>query len=201
MYPDWRGCTAVIVASGPSAKEVPLEFARGKAKFIAINESYRLAPWSDVLYACDGAWWRLHKGLPDFTGLRLTEDQRASDEFGIRRVKVARGCDRFLYGEAVGDGGNSGFQALNLAIQFGASRVLLVGYDMSLSNGEHWHGRHAANLNNPREHNISRWLGARWDAPSRVEIVNCSQSSSLTAYPKQDFGEAFAGCHTAHMCA
>lgn len=192
MWPDWRGCTAVIVASGPSAKEVTLELAHGKAKFIAINESHRLAPWSDILYACDGAWWRLHKGLPDFGGLRLTEDQRASDEFCIQRVKIAKGCDQLLFQEVgtVGDGGNSGFQALNLALQFGASSILLVGYDMSLANGEHWHGRHPAGLNNPKAHNVSRWLGAKWTIPDGTEILNCSHVSSLTAYPKQDFETA-----------
>lgn len=194
MWPDWRGCTAIIVASGPSAKDVDLSAARGKAKFIAINDSWRLAPWSDLLYACDGAWWRHNKGLPEFDGLRLTEDQRASDEFRIPRVKVCRSCDRFVAGPVgtVGDGGNSGFQALNLALQFGVTNILLVGYDMSLASGEHWHGRHPSGLNNPREHNVSRWLGSKWPTPGGVEIVNCSQVSSLTAYPKKSFETALS---------
>ncbi|HCZ48509.1 MAG TPA: hypothetical protein DCZ11_05850, partial [Gammaproteobacteria bacterium] len=43
-------------------------------------------------------------------------------------------------------GGNSGYQALNLAVLLGAERVILLGYDM---HGGHWHGRHGGRLNNP----------------------------------------------------
>ncbi len=79
----------------------------------------------------------------------------------------------------IGDAGNGGFQALNLAIIWGAKRLLLVGYDMTLANGEHWHGRHPDGLNNPREHTVRRWLSARWSTPPGVEIVNCNPASAL----------------------
>jgi hypothetical protein len=63
-FPDWHGETAVIVASGPSAAGVNLECAKGKAKFIAINDSWRLVPWADALYAHDHAWWEVWNGVP-----------------------------------------------------------------------------------------------------------------------------------------
>lgn len=182
----------MIVASGPSAKEAPLDIARGKRRFIAINESWRLCPWADVLYACDGAWWRHHAGLPEFSGLKTTQEARAAGDFGLRLVKVNRSSNFLMLDDvgSVGDGGNSGFQALNLAIQFGAARILLVGYDMNLSRGEHWHGPHPQGLNNPREHNIHRWLAANWTAPIGVEVVNCNPDSALMAYPKMKFEAA-----------
>ncbi|MGY3607665.1 MULTISPECIES: hypothetical protein [unclassified Bradyrhizobium] len=190
-WPDWSGETAVIVASGPSALSVPLARMRGCARFIAINESWRLCPWADVLYACDGAWWRAARGAPGFLGLKITDEARAAEEFDLVKVKVCRGCDVILTGMTglVGDGGNSGFQALNLAIQWGARRILLVGFDMTLARGEHWHGRHGAGLNNPRPNNVHRWLSARWSTPLGVEIINCSPGSALTAYPTKQFQE------------
>lgn len=92
-------------------------------------------------------------------------------------------------------GGNSGFQALNLALQLGCRDLILVGFDMHVRNGEHWHGRHPRGLNNPTAETTERWrvaldsqadflkgLGAR--------VINASPSSALTAYPKMTLTEA-----------
>lgn len=162
--------------------------AWGRARFLAVNDSWRLCPWADALYACDGAWWRKHGGVPGFQGLKLTYEAAAARQFGLRRVIIDRGNNTLvLGGAAVGDGGNSGFQALNLALNWGAKRVLLVGFDMSIAGGEHWHGRHGSGLNNPREHNVRRWLSANWSTPVGIEIINCNPGSALSAYPKLSF--------------
>jgi hypothetical protein len=166
---------------------------RGRAKFIAINESWRLCPWANVLYACDGAWWRKHGGVPEFKGLKITQEAAAARQFSLMWVEVERGSNVLLTnGETLGDGGNGGFQALNLAVNWGAKRILLVGYDMTLARGEHWHGRHPAGLNNPREHTVRRWLSARWAAPAGVEVVNCYPGSALAAFPRMEFEQAIA---------
>jgi hypothetical protein len=167
---------------------------RDRTRFIAINESWRLCPWADVLYACDGAWWRAARGAPEFSGLKITDEARAAEEFGLAKIKVCRGCDVILTGRMglLGDAGNSGFQALNLAVQWGACRILLVGFDMSLERGEHWHGRHGGSLNNPRQNNIQRWLSARWAVPDGVEVINCNPSSALEAFPRMNFEQAIA---------
>lgn len=189
--PDWSGQTAVIVASGPSAKDAPLRRLRDTARFIAVNESWRLCPWADALYACDGAWWRRNDGVPEFAGLKLTYEIAAARQFSLMRVAIDRANHAILTGgDVVGDGGNSGFQALNLAINWGAKRVLIVGFDMSLTNGEHWHGRHGQGLNNPRDATVRKWLSADWTAPADVEVVNCNPRSALTAYPKMSFEDA-----------
>jgi hypothetical protein len=163
------------------------------ARFLAVNESWRLCPWADALYACDGAWWRRNSGVPEFAGLKLTYEIAAAREFGLMRVAIDRANHSILTGgEAVGDGGNSGFQALNLAINWGAKRILLVGFDMSLAHGEHWHGRHGRGLNNPRDATVRKWLAADWTAPAGIAVVNCSPESALAAYPKMSFEEAIA---------
>lgn len=131
--------------------------------------------------------------MPDFAGLKFTYENAASRQFGLHRVSIDRGNHALLVGsDAVGDGGNSGFQALNLAIKWGASRILLVGFDMTIAGGEHWHGRHPQGLNNPGQHNVRRWLSADWSAPAGVEIINCNAGSALDAYPKMPFEEAIA---------
>src|SRR6185295_6141564 len=68
---DWSEQCCIIVASGPSASAADLKAYKGRAKFIAVNESYRLAPWADALVCADGNWWHKKKGLPEFTGLKI----------------------------------------------------------------------------------------------------------------------------------
>lgn len=194
QWPDWTGEDVVIVASGPSAANAPIERARGRAKVIVINTSWRLAPWADVLFACDYRWWVGTTGWKDLPAIKMTVDRRAVEKYGLTYVHAMRPDDR-LYLEpkgTVGWGGNSGFHALNLAVQFGAARIALVGYDMQIRDGLHWHGAHPSGLNNPKAQNVERWRRAVDNAakviPEGVEVVNCSRVSALKNYRQQDLG-------------
>lgn len=197
-FPAWHGETCLIAASGPSAGDADLRIARSRCRVLVVNTSWRLAPWADALFACDYGWWRQEGGCPHFRGLKISGDHRTSSEWpNVHSVTIRRGDDRMVFDEfgVVGWGGNSGFHALNLTVQFGVSRVLLVGFDMSLSGGDHWHGRHSGGLNNPRQSGVERWrrsLDGAAPALQRagVEVVNCSSASALQAYPKIDLEEA-----------
>ena len=199
-WPSWAGETCVIVASGPSAKTVPLELGRGKARFIAINTSWKLAPWADILFACDHSWWKQYNGCPEFEGLKLTTDARASAEFsGVRHVKCRKPEDRLILRplNTVGWGSNSGFQCLNLAVQFQCAKIILVGFDMRIDKGLHWHGRHPGDMSNPSSRNIGRWRRAVDNAAGVIKdtgtrVINCSPDSALKAYPKMTFEDALA---------
>jgi len=198
--PDWTGQTAVIVASGPSATEPRLDVAQGKARFVAINESWKLAPWADVLYACDWHWVTKRNKVGQFQGLRVTQDKHvAGNTDGPRwhKVHTVGGCDKLLFDPPgyICWGGNSGMQALNLAAQWGAAKILLVGFDMGIHAGAHWHGRHIGGLNNPTEPNTARWRKAMDDAYGQftergITVINCSQNSALQRYPKMPFEDA-----------
>lgn len=202
-WPDWRGQCAAVVGAGPSLKGVCLEPLRGKVRVIAVCESFRLVPWADALYSCDFAWWQMHKGLKDWPTLRFAHDARACQEYGIHRTQVADvSCDDITTDEPgrIGAGGNSGFQAFNLAIQFGVRAVLLIGIDCHLEFGlhnPHWHGRHPSPLSNPLESNVARWRKAFDSVAGKVrglgvEVINCSTSSALANYPKMTIDAALA---------
>jgi len=205
-FPDWSGETVVIVASGPSAKDVPLDLARGRAKIIAINESWRLAPWADALYAADSQWWEKSRGVPEFRGLRVTQGDATPRKYPrirsislVRTGKIVRSPKGFLGAGSDSDGhhANSGFQALNLAVQFGTKRIVLVGYDMRIDLGFHWHGRHPDGMNNPRAAGIAVWRKVLDRNATRlslmgVEVLNASPVSALTAYRKVTLDEALS---------
>jgi hypothetical protein len=99
----------------------------------------------------------------------------------------------------VGAGGNSGFQALNLAIQFGSRRIILIGFDMSSQGGLHWYGRnHWPMANNPSETNFRRWIAAFEKAGPVLreigaDVINISQHSVLSCFPKQSIEQALKG--------
>jgi hypothetical protein len=196
-FPDWSGQRCMIVASGPSALEQPVYEAKGVVRAIAINNSWRLAPWADALYASDAAWWREndHAG---FAGLKVSR----SDVPGVHKVNLRgqRGAwyDHMIFDEpgTLGAGGSSGFQALNLAVQFGALDIALVGYDARVDNGIHWHGRHER-TSNPTEAMAAAWAmyldrAAKPLADAGVRVVNCSPVSALEAYQKMGLSEWLA---------
>lgn len=198
-FPDWSGETAVIVASGPSALGVNLLAAKGRARVIAVNNSWGLCPWADLLYACDAEWWRTGAG-DGFRGLKVS----AAEVAGVERVGLKvepGGWSRAMVAEpagVIGAGSSSGFQALNLAVQFGARRVVLVGFDCRVDLGTHWHGDHKAGLRNPKGETADRWRKAFDGVAGQlrgmgVEVLNASVVSRLRGYDKVRFESAFGG--------
>ena len=188
----------MIVASGPSAKTVPLHLAKTTCRFIAVNNSWQLAPWSDLLYGCDFNWWKSVDGCPEFAGLKASENERVCTMgWGILKVDANRGVDHICLNRdgRIGWGSNGGFQAFNLALHFKVSRILLVGFDATLDHGAHWHGQHSAGLSNPNANAVDRWRRALDGAATvvadhGVDVVNCSMVSALRKYPKVPFEQA-----------
>jgi hypothetical protein len=129
--------------------------------------------------------------------LKVTQDRGTPGQFpDVRRVRCQQVPDLLMAERGViGWGGNGGFHAINLALQFGARDLVLLGYDMTLQHGIHWHGRHAPGLTNPTQASTDKWrinldaqrpfldmLGAR--------AVLGSPGSALTAFPTVTLEEA-----------
>lgn len=213
-WPDWSGQTAIVVASGPSAKTADLTSAKGKARIIAVNSSWELCPWADVLYACDYSWWKFHNGVPEFKGLKISQHARCPSNFpDIKLVTCVRSFEQGakIYTAdrgRIGWGPSGGFQALNLAVQFGSKKIILVGFDMRIDRGLHWHGPHQTTkgigkraeptgLHNPHMGQVQRWRkildGVRPELDRLgVSVINASLVSKLEKYPKMEFEKALA---------
>lgn len=178
---------------------------------MAVNSSWRLCPWADVLYACDFSWWHYNKGVPDFKGLKVSQHARVPKNYpDIKLVQTVRSHDRGGHIQTergkIGWGPSSGFQAVNLAVQFGTKHIVLVGFDMRLDLGLHWHGPHETSrivgkkreqtgLHNPHMGQVARWRKILDEAkPSidalGVKVINASPVSALKSYPKMTLEEA-----------
>jgi hypothetical protein len=194
-YPDWSGQVAVIVGAGASATKESVGALRGRVRVMVVNTSYQLAPWADALYACDRKWWDWHQGAAEFSGLKIAYEAAATEQYGLHRVDLIEGTEAesklSMTPGVLGRGGNSGYQAFNLALQFGARRVGLLGLDFT---GRRWHGPHP-NGREQAEHTLEKWR-ATFDAAAGqtraigADVVNLSPVSALDAYPKLTLGEA-----------
>ena len=101
---------------------------------IVTNNTRELAPWADVLYAADCHWWRHYPDALEFAGVKVTADERTADQ----RVRLLRRTGTDGYDPELGNvrtGGNTGYQCIHLAMQAGAARILLFGFDMRGSHG------------------------------------------------------------------
>lgn len=196
-WQDWRGECAAIVASGPSVKGMKLDVLRDRIHVIAIKENVNLLPWADVVYGCDAAWWLSRNGLPDFKGVRICHGPQASNKYKfINKINIEN-VDKLLTDQpaVIGSGGNSGFQALNLAVQFGATSIILIGFDMHGNSGTHWYGRNKwPGANNPQDSNYMRWLkGLNAIAPElkrrQIEVVNATPNSAVACFRMKGLDE------------
>ncbi|OSK27555.1 hypothetical protein EAMG_05372 [Escherichia coli M056] len=169
--------TMACVASGPSlTPEDCLAVHQADIPIIAVNNSWLAAPYCSAIYAADCCWWEsCHNVLPP-SAERWCGDAFTARRFGIR-----------CFSSALPGPFNSGQRAVELAIHFGASRILLLGYDCSLRYGTHWHGKHRF-LANPDKFSVASWHDefSRLKAVSEgVRIINCSRYTQLNCFPRQ----------------
>jgi hypothetical protein len=191
-WEDWRGQAVAIVACGPSAVPADVALLQNRIPVLAIKEAHtRLTPWCDVVYGCEAPWWQHVKGLPDYHGLKIAWSQAQIAFHGIHRFHIKdKTLDRILLEEPgiIGAGGHSGFQALNIAAQFGAARILLIGFDLHAKGGVHFYGRNTwQRANNPDGFAFLRWIAGLERAAvdlkhAGIEVVNASAGSAVKGF-------------------
>jgi len=189
----WPGETVVCLATGPSLTADDVNYCRGKAKVIAINDAYTLAPWADALYACDARWWHWHKGVPSYTGPKWSLEHSAwaahRDKYAdVQRLRNTGPAGLENDPGALRNGRNSGYQAIGLAVHYGASRIVLLGYDMQPRGGKtHFFGEHPNRSVSPFAMFRSAFVALVKPLEKRkIELVNCSRETALTMFPRAD---------------
>lgn len=186
----WPGATVVCLGTGPSLTAADVASVRGRARVIAINDAYKLAPWADVLYACDAKWWAWHKGVPTFPGLKYAIQAGADRWPGVQLLRKTGDTGLELSPHGLRTGSNSGYQAIGLAVHLGAARILLLGYDMT-GGAAHFFGKHPDGSGPPFKLCLERF--ATLVAPLRergIDIVNCTRTTALRCFPCQPLEQA-----------
>ena len=84
-------------------------------------------------------------------------------------------------------GGNSGYQAVNLAYLLGAKTILLLGFDMF---GTHYFGKHPDTLVSDSPY--KKFMQSFETIDPRqygIEIINCSRQSALEHFTRHSIDE------------
>jgi hypothetical protein len=200
--------TWAILASGPSLTPADVDAVRGRMPVLAIKDAIRLAPDADVLYGCDGKWWR-HYGptLPTATTILRyalqdpTDPARAPERFGATVLRNTGELGLETDPTGLRTGRNSGYQAVNLAVHLGATRILLLGYDMRKGphGRQHWftEPRPAsyAEVHPPDKYERFLLCWPTIVAPLQalgIEVLNCTPGSALDVFPRATVAEALA---------
>lgn len=166
--------TWAVLASGPSMSQAVADSVRGRCRVAAVSNTWRLAPWADVLVSSDAAWWSAHPEATQFAGPKYGAMPEWLEHEGVRRLPHT--------------GSNSALLACRVAVELGATRVLLLGLDLR---GDHFFGRHAPPLFNPGPDQFARFRRQfATFRPEGVEILNCTAGSALDCYPFSTIEEA-----------
>lgn len=185
--------TFVLIGGGPSLTVEDVEFVREKARVIAINDAYILAPWAEILYAADRSWIDAHDGAAGFRGLKYSidsHDPTPRRDWTVLKNTGPLGLERDPTGLRAGL--NSGYQAINLAVHCGATQIVLLGYDVSPDGRrEHW-------FEDPPDRQPSPYAEMREAFTSLVEplaalgieVINCSRRTALTVFPRASLSNA-----------
>lgn len=176
-----------LLATGPSQNQADIDRIRGLGTVVAINNAVFMAPWADILYACDDGWWETYgkKIPPSFTGKKLTISPYGY-RYGAKKIphEHSAHAGKGFGLTAVRTGGNSGFQALNYAILKRPSAICLLGYDHKKTDEKaHCHPDHPKGLGNAGA--VDSWLKqiefAGRDTRG-VPVVNCSRETAITVF-------------------
>jgi transposase len=206
------GGTVAILASGPSLvrEDIDAVLAAG-ATTVAINDAIRLAPDAAVFYSGARAWWprwtqqalwgERHRLVNAFAGVKISLciDQDKPGVLPDGTILLANTGNDGLELRPVGlrTYQNSGGAAINLAMHLGASRVLLLGYDMGpdASGRHHFHEEHRTRHSSPYAmfRNLIQTMVLPLHAAG-VEVINCSRASQLPCFPRKPLMEVLAAC-------
>lgn len=194
------GETIVVVAAGPSLTAEDVAYCQGRARVVAVKDAITLAPWADVLYgsgADGGGWWKRNgPTLTAFPGRRYTLDQKAAAWATVLRYTGTYGLESDP--GAVRTGKTSGYAAINVAVHLGASKIILLGFDLQEGprHQQHVFGSHP-------------WPTRPWRELGRdclplfatlvpdlaalgIELINASRQTALTCFARATIAEALA---------
>jgi hypothetical protein len=181
----------ILAAPGPSLPSARLGDRGHLPDILAVTSAFLAVPRARHVYAADRPWWvaygeRVTAMHPEAQRWMPRDNRGAVDGCTPLEIDIgAPGLSR-VPGK-VHRGGNSGYQALNLAVLLGYTTLLLVGYDMRRVDGrQHFFGPYPEQ-HLDRESPYHDWVAAfRTVAMDGFRVVNCTPGSAIDAFP---FGE------------
>jgi len=194
---EWPGDRCFIIGGGESVRGQRELIPRLQGRVIVIKEGVLLRPDADVLFLGGEKTDQIALPLlPTFTGRHIVVRGKSDIElqpWPIKRVTRAKDHTRLCDLPTHVCGLDSGTSCINLAYHFGATEIILLGYDMTGGRwftGEWPHPMPVIPEEHFRRHMAPLQALAADARAKGLRIVNCSPISRVTAFERQPL-EAF----------
>ncbi len=184
---EWPNARCFILCSGESIGGQSAVIPKLRGRFIAVKHGVYLKPDADVLFVTGDGDSEILPLMQAFTGTHCVVRSKVRpsfDPFNVKRVARAKDHTTLCDLRDHVSGRDAGTSAINLAYHFGATEIVLLGYDMR---GGHYCEH--PNQNPPPDHFVRHveFLHAlNADAKSKgIRIVNCSPTTAVRAFERQ----------------
>lgn len=202
----------VCIGTGPSLKPEQIDIAREKGfRLFGCNNVFKIVPDLEVLYGCNEAWWSTYwDEVKDHPCEKWTTNAASAKRYKLHWIS-----EKFGYGlcenpSMIHHGHGSGYSLVGVAHKLGATRVLLLGYDLKYapdydgktqrvgSSPRHFFGEYPTHLAHWPSVKVKSGVHIELVHLYRtiheqglIEIVNCSPDSALEGViPSMDIGDA-----------
>lgn len=193
---EWPGERCFVICGGESVKTQRELIGQLSCRIIAVKHGVLLRPDADVLFFAGERPAEIAPPcLTAFRGSYVVVRGRGHACFpeSSKRVWRTTTHERWATDPTEVAGFDAGTSAINLAMHFGATEIVVVGYDMK--GGRWFTGEVTHYLPQPPESDFQRHLAplpalAQHAAALGIRIVNCSPTSRVTCFERQPL-EAF----------
>lgn len=204
--------TIVAVGTGPSLTMDQVQVAREKGfRLFGCNRVFEVVPDLEVLYGCNHEFWAHYwdRLLSAHAAKKWTTNSKTAKRYNINHIAEQWGYGLCETPGTIHHGHGSGFSLVSLAHELGATRVLLLGYDLKYapdydgerkeigSSPRHYFGEYPAAMQHwPSKrvddgvHSELVELYRQVHEQGLVEIISCSPGSALEGViPHADINE------------
>lgn len=193
---EWPRARCFVLCGGESVLAQRHVIPRLHGLMIAVKHGVLLRPDADVLFFAGERPAEIAPPLLTvFRGHYIVVRGRGHEVFPPESKRVLRPSthERWCDDPTQVAGFDAGTSAINLAIHFGATEIVLIGYDMQ--GGRWFTGEIPHYLPQPPESDFQRHMAVlpalAADAKAKgIRIVNCSPTSRVTCFERQPL-EAF----------
>jgi len=191
---EWTGERCFVICGGESVKAQRHLIPNLQGRVIAVKHGVLVRSDADVLFFAGERPAEIAPPLlAAFRGTHIVVRGRGHEVFPVESKRVMRPKTHEYWCDdpTLVAGFDAGTSAINLAMHFGATEIVLIGYDMQ---GGRWFTE-PHYLPYPPESDFQRHMGPlpslAADAKAKgVRIVNCSPISRVTCFERQPL-EAF----------
>lgn len=184
--------TVFIVGGGQSLRGFDYNILQDR-KVIGINQACVYIPNLTAIYWADEDWAAKNDDTLERHSCKLRFCAKRNPALDYATNNTYRMLGGAIPLKLTGDqgfdpdinnvrGNNSGCHVLNLCVNAGAKRIVLLGFDMQVG---HWHNAYELSYNTEVYQGFLQSINSMAaELPSDVEVINCSMISAIEAFPK-----------------